>query len=110
MVEILEQVNKESQLKVRVENVFADTTKKPVLKNFDFKVGVSEVKKDNQTYLVIKVSEVVQAAPKELLEIKGLVAADYQEELMRAWIEALSKRYRVTLNSDSMKQLMKHAE
>ncbi|MFT6747624.1 MAG: peptidyl-prolyl cis-trans isomerase SurA [Glaciecola sp.] len=110
MVEILEKVNKGSQLNIRVENIFADVAKKPALEGIEFKKGISAIKKDNESYLVLDVNEVFERSAKELLSVKGLVAADYQDQLMEDWIKELSGKYRLTYNKESVKALMKHVE
>jgi len=110
VVEVLEKVNKGTQLNIRVENVYSDAAKKPALKGIDLKVGISEVKNDNASYLVLKVDEVFAPAPKELLTVKGLVAADYQDELMKEWLKELNAKYRLTFNKASVKELIKHVE
>lgn len=110
LVAVLEKVNKDSQLNVRVENVFADTATKDVLRNFEFVIGISPITNVSESFLILKVNEVLEAAPKDLLEVKGLVAADYQELLMEEWLQALSKKYRLTFNKESLKELMKNAE
>jgi len=110
LVEILEKVNKGSQLNIRVEDVFSDVAKNPVLKGFDFKKGVSAVKKENESFLVLKADEVFEPTAKKLLTVKGLVAADYQDKLMDDWLKELSAKYRLTYNKESVKDLMKHVE
>ena len=110
LVAILEKINKDSELKVRVENVYADTLQKPILKNFDFKLGTSEVVKVNESYVVLKVLEVQQPTAKKLEEVRGLVTAAYQDELMEEWISALEKKYRLTFNRDALKALLAHGK
>ena len=110
LVEVLEKVNEGSQLNIRVENVFSDVAKKPALKGFDLKKGISAIKKENESFLVLKVDEVFEPVAKELLTVKGLVAADYQDKLMEDWLKELSEKYRLTYNKESVKDLMKHVE
>ncbi|MFT6715534.1 MAG: peptidyl-prolyl cis-trans isomerase SurA [Saprospiraceae bacterium] len=110
MVEILEKVNKASQLNIRVENVFSDVAKKPALKGFKFTEGVSAIKKDNESYLILKTNEVFDPIAKDLLMVKGLVAADYQDQLMEDWLKELGEKYRLTYNKESVKELMKYVE
>lgn len=110
MVEVLEKINKESQLKVRVENVFADSTKNPILANFNLQKGLSPIVKVNESFLVLNINEILKPMPKDLVEIKGLVASDYQDLLMKEWLIDLSKKYRLTYNKESLKELLKYAE
>ena len=110
LVAILEKINTDSQLNVRVENVYADTIQKPILKNFDFKLGTSSVVKINESFVVLKVLEVQQPTAKKLEEVRGLVTAAYQDKLMEEWIKALEKKYRLTFNRETLKAVLAHGK
>lgn len=47
-------------------------------------------------------------APKTHNDVRELVVADYQEQLEKAWIEALRKRYTVVVNKDVLSTVNKH--
>lgn len=47
-------------------------------------------------------------APKTYNDVRELVVADYQEQLEKAWIEALRKRYTVIVNKDVLSTVNKH--
>lgn len=47
-------------------------------------------------------------APKSYEDVRELVVADYQEELEKAWIEALRKRYAVVVNKEVLETVNKH--
>ena len=47
-------------------------------------------------------------APKTYNDVRELVVADYQEQLEKAWIEALRKRYTVVVNKDVLSTVNKH--
>lgn len=47
-------------------------------------------------------------APKTYNDVRELVVADYQEQLEKAWIEALRKRYTVEVNKDVLSTVNKH--
>jgi len=46
--------------------------------------------------------------PEEFSDVKGLVVADYQDELEKQWVESLRKKYPVTVNKDVLKTVNKH--
>jgi len=100
--EIIETINKPSQLNLAVENV---TYLKGENKNVDdnWKAGV--VAKDivddkEKKVFVIVVNKVLPKAPKTLAESRGLVTADYQNYLEKEWLDYLKKKYVVTVNKD----------
>lgn len=47
-------------------------------------------------------------APKTYNDVRELVVADYQEQLEKAWIKALRKRYTVIVNKDVLSTVNKH--
>ncbi|GAB6983154.1 peptidylprolyl isomerase [Prevotella dentasini] len=47
-------------------------------------------------------------APKEMEDVRGLVTADYQESLEKAWVADLRKKYKVVVNRDVLATVNKH--
>lgn len=47
---------------------------------------------------IMLLNKIVEPKVKTLQEAKGLVTADYQSELEKAWIEELRSKYKVTIN------------
>lgn len=47
-------------------------------------------------------------APKELDDVRGLVTADYQDMLEKAWVEQLRKRYDVVVNREVLATVNNH--
>jgi len=46
--------------------------------------------------------------PEDYSDVKGLVVADYQDELEKAWVKELRKKYPVTIDKDVLKTVNKH--
>ena len=40
--------------------------------------------------------------------MRGLVTADYQEEMEKAWVKELRRRYTVVVNDDVLNTVNKH--
>ncbi len=55
--------------------------------------------------VIVKIKEVMQPAPKELNEARGIATADYQEYLEVEWIEQLKTKYPVVINNEVLQQL-----
>lgn len=47
-------------------------------------------------------------APKDYTDVKGLVTADYQDELEKEWVAELRKKYTVVVNKDVLATVNKH--
>lgn len=54
------------------------------------------------------ISGKVLKAPKEYEDVRGLVLADYQEQLEKDWIADLRKRYPVEVDESVLKTVNKH--
>ena len=104
---ILENVNKESKLNVRVEAGFFQRKERPEIGDLKFKKGVSKIVEVKGLFSVLKVKEVIPAANKILKEVKGLVTAEYQEYLMKEWLNTLTSKYKLEYNESVYKQLVK---
>jgi peptidyl-prolyl cis-trans isomerase SurA len=103
---ILETVNKDNPLNLRITSGKFDkaATTEPV-NDFEWKKGLSPIKKINNEYVFVKIDEVLSPQPKELNEIKGLVTSDYQEYLEGVWLEELNKKYKVEVNTAALDQI-----
>jgi peptidyl-prolyl cis-trans isomerase SurA len=98
--EIIDAVNKTSQLNVSVENVMYLKGENKNL-NDNWKAGIiaKDIKDDKDgKILVIKVNKVLPKSPKTLNEAKGLVTADFQVNLEKEWIAYLKNKYPVKID------------
>ena len=55
----------------------------------------------------IKIEKIIPKTPKELKDARGYVVADYQEFLEKAWMDELMAKYKVQVNQDVLKSLIK---
>nr|NQU89215.1 peptidylprolyl isomerase [Bacteroidota bacterium] len=77
-----------------------------IIDNIDWKKGNSKVVKgedDNWGFAIIH--KLVKPEPKSLNESRGLITADYQNFLEKAWIEELKQKYTVTVNEDVLSEI-----
>ncbi|MAW66237.1 MAG: peptidylprolyl isomerase [Flavobacteriales bacterium] len=102
---ILEKINKESTLNVRVEAGIYQAKDRPDLVGVSFKKGISKVYESNGQYIVLKVNEILPVENKNLNEVRGSVAAKYQDYLMKEWITELRAKYKIVYNEDVFNQL-----
>jgi peptidyl-prolyl cis-trans isomerase SurA len=52
--------------------------------------------------------KLLKKGPEEYQDVRALVVADYQEELEKAWVEDLRKRYSVVVNKEVLQTVNKH--
>ncbi len=98
--EIVETINKTSQLNVTVENVmYLKGENKNINDNWKEGLVAKDIKDDKDgKVLVIKVNKVLPKSPKALNEAKGLVTADFQVNLEKEWIAYLKNKYPVKID------------
>lgn len=98
--QILDALNKSSQLNVSVENI---TYLKGENKNIDanWKVGIAPKDViDEKNVSVIIVNNILPKSPKTIGECRGNVTADFQNYLDSEWLNYLKKKYVVKVNED----------
>ena len=103
---ILEKINVKSTLNVRVEAGIYQAKDRPDTEGIFFKKGISEVYQKNEQFIVLKVDEVLPIEDKSLNEIRGSVASNYQDYLMKEWLEELRAKYKIVYNEGVFNQLV----
>ena len=98
--EIVETINKTSQLNVSVENVmYLKGENKNVNDNWKEGIVAKDIKDDKDAkMLVIKINKIIPKSPKALNEARGLVTADFQVNLEKEWIAYLKNKYPVKID------------
>lgn len=64
--------------------------------------------KTNPKYPIDAVYGQVMKAPKEMDDVRGLVVADYQEQLEKEWVDGLRKKATIKINDDVVATVNKH--
>ncbi|MBI35614.1 MAG: peptidylprolyl isomerase [Flavobacteriales bacterium] len=104
-VYILEKINAKSALNVRVEAGVYQAKDRSDLEGLTFSEGIGEVYKKDDQYIVLKVNKVLPVQDKSLKDVRGSVAAKYQDYLMKEWIEELRAKYKIVYNEAVFNQL-----
>jgi peptidyl-prolyl cis-trans isomerase SurA len=97
--EILETINKDSQLNLAVETrIFNKGENEFIDKNWN--PGMSEDIEDtkNKKVVIVNVEKLLKPTPKLYQDSKGMVTADYQSYLEKEWINSLKKKYAVSID------------
>ena len=99
--------NNDSVIRIRVE--------KGIFKKGDNAFIDKMVFKKDTTVTAVKdypidavYGKLLKKGPEEYEDVKGLVVADYQEELEKAWVADLRRKYSFKVNQDVLKTVNKH--
>ena len=103
--EVLELINKDSELNLKVRMNKFEVNQTPYLQNRNFTKGLNPVYSNEGKWYVVKVSEVLAPGPKAYNEAKGLATSDYQAYLEKKWLEALRLKHKIVINEDVLYQI-----
>jgi peptidyl-prolyl cis-trans isomerase SurA len=103
--DILEKVNKDSELNLKVLTNKYEVSKTPFLQDEDLKLGANAPYEYEGKMYVIKVNEVIPAGYKELKEAKGAATSDYQNFLEKEWMEELKKKHPIKVYNEVLYSL-----
>jgi peptidyl-prolyl cis-trans isomerase SurA len=97
--EILETLNKNSQLNVQAETKLYQKGDNALVDQ-NWKEGTSANTVKDGRVLFVVTRKVMPPTPKSLQEARGLITNDYQTQLEKEWIESLRKKYPVVINRE----------
>ena len=99
--------NNDSIIRIRVEKGIFKKGDNAVIDKMVFKKDTTVT--SLQDYPIDAVfGKLLKKGPEEYQDVRALVVADYQEELEKAWVEDLRKRYSVVVNKDVLQTVNKH--
>lgn len=98
--EVIEKINKTSELNLRVRTNKFEVSETPYLANKDLTKGPNKPYEFEGKFYVIDVSEMIPAGPKELTDAKGIVTSDYQNKLEKDWLEELKAKHPIVIHED----------
>jgi peptidyl-prolyl cis-trans isomerase SurA len=96
--EIIQEINKNSELNLSVKMNKYEISETPFLKNQKITLKQNISYSFNGKIYVLDVAELLPVCNKELKEVKGLVTSDYQNHLEKLWINELIKKYKIEIN------------
>jgi peptidyl-prolyl cis-trans isomerase SurA len=95
---VLEKINKDTELNLKVKTNKFEIKNTEFLKNQNLVKGINKPYELNGKFYVLKVNEIIPAGVKELNEAKGVITSDFQNELEKRWLEELAKKYPIKIN------------
>ncbi len=106
ITKVSQELNGDSQLKVKYKQGKFETTKLPYLRE-DLKVKLNKPYQVDDKFYVVRIKEVLDAGPKEFKEAKGAITSDYQDHLEKKWLEELKTKHKVEIDYDALYSLGK---
>lgn len=97
---LMERINKSSQLNLQVKTGRFAKGDNDVIDKIKWVPGTTSDIPHNNQVVFVNIKKVLPAAPKSLEEAKGLITADYQNQLEKEWIDSLRAKYPVTKNQE----------
>lgn len=94
---VLDVINKDSELNLRVRTNKFDTDQTNFLKDRSLNKGINKSYEFEGKIFVIKVNEKLDPKAKEFSEAKGAVTSDYQNFLEKTWLEELNKKHKIVI-------------
>lgn len=105
--EIKETMNQDGLVNVLVTAGVFESGASELPKNFDLKQGISKIYKQDDSFTVVAVDELLPAGSKEYQEVEGRVLSDYQNDLELEWMQSLRDKYKVEVNEKTLKRVKK---
>jgi len=97
--EILKQINKDSQLNLKIESGKYLKKDNVIIDAISWAPGITN-DINGSSVVFVKVNRIIPKEPKTLAEARGLITADYQTFLEKEWISELKKKYPVDVNME----------
>jgi peptidyl-prolyl cis-trans isomerase SurA len=98
--EILKEINKTSQLDLKIESNKFLKKDNAVIDSISWVPGITKNISKGNSIVFVKVNAVLPKQPKSLSESRGLITADYQTYLEKNWLTDLKKKYPVEVDKN----------
>ena len=104
---ILNHLNKESQLNIKFEEGKKNKTDLAFINSVEINQGLNKPFAFEGKYYLVNLIKEIPSSPKELFEAEGIITAAYQEFLEKEWLEKLSSKYEIEVNTDVLHSIVK---
>jgi peptidyl-prolyl cis-trans isomerase SurA len=98
-------MNKDDEVNVIFTTGLMDVENQVLPENFELKEGVSEIYKQDDSYIVVKVKGIYHSTQKLLEEAKGQVVSDFQAYKEKEWLEELQNKYKISINNEALNEV-----
>jgi len=93
-------VNQNSALNLHYETKKYELGSNDIIDQVKQQKGVSDVIVSGHTYYIVDINNIVDATNRTLDEARGIITADYQNELEKNWLIELKKEHTVQINRE----------
>ena len=94
---LMVRINKSSQLNLQVKSGKFAKGDNEIIDMFKWIPGISADMNHDKQIVFVNIKKVIPSTTKNLDEAKGLITADYQNQLEKEWITSLRTKYKVTI-------------
>lgn len=108
--EILEELNKDSQLNVIVNSHLVERGQNETVDKFEWKRGETDFYNEDERVKFLYFIAILQPEPKKLEEARGIVISDYQKKLEAEWIAELRSKYPVKINEELFEKITQNID
>jgi peptidyl-prolyl cis-trans isomerase SurA len=105
--EIKELLNKDEKVSVLLTKGVFEIGDRELPSKFNAKAGISEIFTENNSFIIVKVNNILAPGPKNYEDVKGKVMSDYQNLVEKRWMDELRAKYNVEVNAKALKKLKK---
>jgi peptidyl-prolyl cis-trans isomerase SurA len=98
-------MNKDDEVNVIFTTGLMNVENQVLPENFELKEGVSEIYKQDDSYIVVKVKGIYHSTQKLLEEAKGQVVSDFQAYKEKEWLEELQNKYKISINNEALNEV-----
>jgi peptidyl-prolyl cis-trans isomerase SurA len=101
--EIQKQINTDSQLNLKVVSGKFSKGDNKIIDSIDWNVGLTKNQNVDNQIVFVNVKRKIAPEPKTLKEARGVVTAEYQNQLEKEWLKELKAKYPVNINREVLK-------
>jgi peptidyl-prolyl cis-trans isomerase SurA len=103
--DISKTLNSDAEQKVIFTKGLMETDHQSLPQDLELHKGISKIYQYNDAFHVMMINEVMPRANKSFDEAKGKVISDYQNSIEDNWLKSLNNRYKVEINSKTLKKV-----
>ncbi|MBV1922977.1 MAG: peptidylprolyl isomerase [Flavobacteriaceae bacterium] len=105
--EIKKSLNLNEKVEVIITSGIFEINQRELPENFETKPGISKIYTNDGSFVVVKVSKILEPSVKLLEEVKGKVMSNYQTYLEVNWMKELRNKNEVVINKKALKKIKK---
>ena len=103
--EIKTMLNKEGQVNVIFTSGLMEEDDKALPEGYKFQLGQSKIYKDHNSHIIVQVSKIIPKEEKSFDDAKGLILSDYQLYKEEKWLDALKKKYNISIDQEVLNKV-----